>query len=125
MEEIGYAQKTKYVFKEFVLESLGEILIYPSIICSLYGFVNEKGWRFGNAIAGFDFLFLLYSIIMEVFYAKIYYIWLLQKVVQIAYKAHDEHVHIISMDWKKKLDRYLTPFYLTIPYSITIALFSA
>ena len=36
MEEISYAQKTKYVFKEFVLESLGEILIYPSIICSLY-----------------------------------------------------------------------------------------
>ena len=32
MEKISYAQKTKYVFKEFVLESLGEILIYPSII---------------------------------------------------------------------------------------------
>ena len=121
-KNITYAQKTKYVLKEFLLESLGEILIYPSIICSLYGFVNEKGWQFNNTIAVFDFLLLLYSIVMDVVYAKVYYIWLLQKIVRISYKAHDEFEQIISMDWKKKLDRYLTPFTLTIPFAVTVAL---
>ena len=120
-KDINYAQKTKYVFKEFVLESLGEILIYPSIICSLYGFVNEKGWQFNNAIAVFDLIFLLYSIVMDVFYAKVYYIWLLHKVIRISYKAHDEFEKV-SMDWKKRVDRYLTPFYLTILFAITLAL---
>jgi len=90
-EEINYTKKAKCVFKEFVLESFGEILVYPSIICSLYGFVNEKGWQFNNAIAVFDFLLLLYSIAMDIVYAKVYYIWLLQKVIRISYKAYDEY----------------------------------
>ena len=119
---VSYTEKTKYVFKEFVLQSLGEILIYPSVICSLYGFVNEKGWQFNNAVAVFDFLFLLYSIIMDVFYAKLYYIRLVQKIIKTSYKAHDEYEQIISMDWKRRLDRYLTPFYLTIPFSVTVIL---
>lgn len=124
IKDINYAQKTKYVFKEFVLESLGEMLIYPSIICSLYGFVNEKGWEFKNAIAVFDFIFLLYSIAMDVIYAKVYYIWLLQKVIRISYKAHDEFekVKLEKLNWKMRLDRYLTPFHLTIPFAITVAL---
>ena len=121
-EEVSYTQKTKYVFKEFVLKSLGEMLIYPSIICSLYGFVNEKGWQFNSAIAVFDFIFLLYSIIMDVFYAKLQYIWLVQKIIKTSYKAHDEYENIISMDWKRRIDRYLTPFSMTILFSITVVL---
>ena len=121
-KNVNYAQKTKYVFKEFVLESLGEMLIYPSIICSLYGFINGKGWQFKSAIAVFDFIFLLYSIVMDVVYAKVYYIWLLQKIIRISYKAHDEFEKVSTMDWKKRLDRYLTPFHLTIPFAVTVAL---
>ena len=120
-KDINYAQKTKYVFKEFVLESLGEMLIYPSIICSLYGFINEKGWQFNNAIAVFDFILLLYSVAMDVVYAKVYYIWLLQKVVRVSYKAHDEFEKV-TMDWKKRVDRYITPFHLTIPFAVVLAL---
>ena len=120
--EVSNAQKVKHVFKEFVLKSLGEILIYPSIICSLYGFVNEKGWQFNSAIAVFDFLLLLYSIIMDVFYTKFYYIRLVQRIIKASYKAHDEYEHIISMDWKRKIDRYLNPFSMTILFSVTVLL---
>jgi len=42
-DETNYKQKTFRVLKEFIFDSLGEILIYPSIICGMYGFVNERG----------------------------------------------------------------------------------
>ena len=73
-----------------MVDSLGEILIYPSIICGLYGFVNEKSWQFDSAIAVFDFILLFYSLVMDAIYTKINYIWLLQKVIRSAYKAYDE-----------------------------------
>ena len=50
-----------------------EKFLYPSVICSLYGFINEKDWKFEDgALSVIDFLLLLYGIIMDVFYAKIY-----------------------------------------------------
>ena len=107
------------MFKEFVFDSLGEILIYPSIIC---GFVNEKGWEFNGAIAVFDFLLLLYSIVMDVFYAKLVHVWLLQKVIRASYKAHDEYEQVGSLGWKKILECIVTPFSMTIPYAIALAL---
>ena len=35
IENLNYLQKVKLVFKEFVFDSLGEFLIYPSINCGL------------------------------------------------------------------------------------------
>jgi len=42
-------------------------------------------------IAVFDLLFLVYSVVMDVLYGKVYYIWLLQKIIS---KAHDEYEKI-------------------------------
>jgi len=121
-ENVNYSQKVKLVFKEFVVDSLGEFLIYPSIICGLYGFVNEKGWEFDSPIAVFDFLLLLYGIVMDVFYAKVIHVWLLQKIIRNSYKAHDEYEQIGPLGWKKILERIVTPFSMTIPYAIAVAI---
>ena len=45
----------------FIKDSLGELFIYPSIICGLFGFINERGWEFDSALAVFDFILLSYS----------------------------------------------------------------
>ena len=121
-ETLDYSQKAKLVFKEFVFDSLGEFLIYPSIICGLYGFVNEKGWQFEGAIAVFDFLLLLYSLVMDVFYAKVYHVWLLQKVIRASYKTHDKYEQVGNLGWKKILERIFTPFSMSIPYAVSVAI---
>ena len=54
-----------------------DFLIYPSIISSLYGFIN--GWKFHGAIAVVSFVQLLLSLVMDIIYIKISYIWLCQK----------------------------------------------
>jgi len=122
IEALDISQKVKRVLKEFVLDSLGELLIYPSIICGLYGFVNEKGWEFDGPIAIFDFLLLLYSLVIDVIYAKVYHVWLLLKVIRSSYTAHDEYERVGSLGWKKIIERIVTPFSMTIPYAVTVAI---
>ena len=65
-----YPDKAKYVFLDYVLFSLLEFLIYPLLMCNLYGLINERGWQFDNGISGCNFLFFLYSIIMDAVYMK-------------------------------------------------------
>ena len=36
-----YHHKAKSVLDKYVIHSLGEFLIYPTLICNLYGFINE------------------------------------------------------------------------------------
>ena len=116
VDTLDYSKKVKRVLKEFVFDSFGELLIYPSIICSLYGFVNERGWEFNNAIAIFDFLLLLYGLVMDVFYAKVIHVWLLLKVIRTSYNVHDKYERVGSLGWKKIIERIVTPFSMTIPY---------
>jgi len=78
---LTYKKKAGSIFKEYILHSIGELLLLPSLVCSLYGIINEKGWTFENAIAGFTFVVFLYSIAVDTFYGKFYLIWLLQKVI--------------------------------------------
>ena len=59
---------------EFIRDSLGELFIYPSIICGLFGFINERGWEFDSALAVFDFILLLYSFLTDIFNVKIIHI---------------------------------------------------
>ena len=96
-EDGSYKGKVLKIFKEFVIDSLGEILIYPSIICSLYGFINERGWEFNTTLSIFDFLLLLYTFVMDAIYAKLYHIWLVRKLVKASYKAYDEHENITDL----------------------------
>ena len=59
------------LFVEYIFDSLEEILIYPSIICALYGFINEKGWQLESAIDVIDFILLLYDLVMDAIYTKL------------------------------------------------------
>ena len=61
---------------------LEEIIIYPSLVCNLYSFINERGWRFDNELAVFDFLLTLVSFFMDAIFAKINHIWLLYHLIR-------------------------------------------
>ena len=121
VDALDYSKKVWKVLKDLIIDSLGEFLIYPSIICSLYGFVNERGWEFNGAIAVFDFLLLLYGIMMDVFYAKVIHVWLVLKVIRNSYNVHDKYENISSLGWKKVIERIVTPFSMTVPYAFTVA----
>jgi len=104
------------VFKEFVIDSIGELFIYPSIICSLYGFINEKGWELHSTIAKFDLALLIYAIVTDMVYTKLNYIFLLIRVIRISYKAQEE-------DGTVKVDcvvKYFSPLSLAIPYAFAV-----
>ena len=100
---------------EFIRNSLGELFIYPSIICGLFGFINERGWEFDSALAVFDFILLLYSFLTDIFNAKIIHIWNLVQIVKATYNKCDE---IDQPGWGTKLHQYLSPFSLAIPYAV-------
>ena len=104
------------MFKEFVIDSIGELFIYPSIICSLYGFINEKGWELHSTIAKFDLALLIYAIVTDMVYTKLNYIFLLIRVIRISYKAQEE-------DGTVKVDcvvKYFSPLSLAIPYAFAV-----
>ena len=112
-----YHHKAKSLLDEYVIRSLGEILLYPTLICNLYGFINE-GRNFDNGISAFNYLFFVYSVIMDVVYMKFYMIWLVIRIVQASYTKYDQLVRPTLVEWK----RFFTPVYLTIPFAIVMAL---
>ena len=110
-----YRSKVISVLVDYVISSIGEFLIYPTLICVMYGFINERSWQFDNGIQICNFLLLVYSVIMDALYMKVYVIWLVIKIVQASYAKYDE---LTEVEWQ----RYFTPVYLSIPLAITTAL---
>ena len=114
-----YSHKAKRVFVDYVLLSLGELLVYPILICNLYGFINERSWQFDNGISGCNFLFFLYSVLMDMVFTKFYVICLVKRIIKASYTEYNKLFHPRKpLEWK----RYLTPVYLTVPFAITTAL---
>ena len=113
-----YSHKAKRVAIDYVLMSLGELLIYPILICTLYGFINERAWRFENKISKCNFAFLLYSVVMQFLYMNVYVILLVARVARATYAKYDDLIQFTEMEWK----RYFTPVYLTIPLAVLTAL---
>ena len=113
-----YSCKAKRVAVDYVLSSMGELLIYPTLICTLYGFINERAWRFDNGISKCNFAFLLYSVIMELVYMNTYAILLVARVGRAAHVKYDELVQPTEIEWK----RYFTPVYMTIALAFMTAL---
>ena len=113
-----YYHKAKSVLDEYVFYSLGEFLIYPTLICTLYGFINERAWRFDNGISGFNFLFFLYSVIMDAFYLKVYLVHAVIRMVSYSYVKYDELLRPTVVEWK----RFIAPIYLAILLAILTAL---
>ena len=102
----------KEILYDFVQEMLEEIIIYPSLICNLYSFVNGKGWEFDSAFDGFDFLLTLVSFAMDAVWAKINHIWALSILINSTIKVQKQN----------KIYSYITPVNLFIPYSIGLAI---
>jgi len=83
-----FRKKAKAVLMKYVLSSLGEFLILPSLICSLFRFINEKSWTFDNEIARCNFHLMVYSIGMDTLYIKLYFLWLVRKVIKMSYNKY-------------------------------------
>ena len=112
-----YSHKAKSALLDYLLLSLGEFLIHPTLICTLYGFINERTWRFDNGISGCNFLFFLYSVIMDGVYIKFYALVIVIRVVGVTYEKYNQLLHPV-VEWK----RYFTPVYLTVPFTAVMAL---
>ena len=112
----GSTKKTtvtpKEKLREFVKEMLEEIIIYPSLICNLYSFVNDKVWEFNDAFDGFDFLLTLVSFFLDAIWAKLNHIWVLYHLVK----------STIDIQERNKIYSYITPFNLFVPFSIGLAI---
>ena len=78
---------------ELAFDVLKESLIYPSIICTMYGFINEKSWQFDNTLAGFHFSIFLFSLCYyDAVYTKLKYIWGVHKAFCSLYDEFDEAI---------------------------------
>ena len=106
------------VLVDYVVSSIGQFLIYPTLICVMYGFINERSWQFDNGISRCNFILLVYSVIMDALYMKFYMIFLVIRVLCASYKKYDELARPTKVEWK----RYFTPVYLSIPLAFTTAL---
>ena len=89
-----------------------------TLICVMYGFINERSWQYDNGISGCNFILLVHSVIMDAVYMKFYMIFLVIKVVCISYAKYDELAQPIEVEWK----RCFTTVYLSILLAIATAL---
>ena len=103
-----------------MISSLAEFLIYPTLICVMFGFINERGWQFDNGLSGCYFILFAYSVIIDAMYMKFYVIALVIRVLRATYVKYDQLAKpsTVTVEWK----RYFTPVYLSIPYAIAMAL---
>ena len=116
--QIRFEIKTRSVLMEYILHSIGEFLLLPSLICSLYGFINERSWTFDNGVAGFNFLLFVYSIGMDAFYVKFYFIWLVQKVIRM---SHNKYINLQDESDNSRI-RYCSPVYMTVLFTISMTI---
>ena len=114
--------KRAIVFIDYVISSLGELLIYPTLICVMYGFVNERAWQFDDAISICIFILLVYSVIMDALYMKFYVIFLMIRVLCASYDMYDHMYDELARHTKAKWKRCFTPVYLSILFAIATAL---
>ena len=93
--------------------SVEEFLLLPSLICSLYGFINKESWTFDNAIAGCNFILLLCTIAMNVWYDMVILMYLL-KIITTSY---DKYYYLKGelINWKKPCNYSL---YVIIPFAV-------
>ena len=102
----------KEMLKEFAQDMLEEVIIYPSLICNLYGFINERGWEFDDAFDVFDFLLTLVSFFMDAVFAKINHIWLLYQLIK----------STMEVQRNNKIYSYVGAVNLFVPFSIGLAI---
>ena len=77
------------VFVDYVLHSIAEFLIFPTLLCSLFGFINEESWKLDSDIQILNSSLLLYNLIMDAIYWKFYFLWLVYKIIRKSYRKYD------------------------------------
>ena len=59
------------IIKELMLDMLKEILTYLTVICILYGLINEKSWEFDSPLGITHFIIFLLSLFYDALYTKL------------------------------------------------------
>ena len=118
-EHRNYYRKAKDVFIDCVLLSLGELLIYPILICNLYGFINETAWQFNDVISGLNFLLFLYSLLMDFVFTKNLVIHLVKTIIKATYATHTQYY--VSVQPSKPL-KSKKSYHLILPFATATAL---
>ena len=80
------------IFNEFVLGFLGELLIYPSAICNIVGFINGRSWEFESGWDGMDTILVVVSVLTDLVYAKWQYVIQLSRAMYTTYQKYDEAI---------------------------------
>ena len=101
--------------KELLKDIIKEIFIYPGIICSLYGLINEKSWQFNDALDRLHLFIFLFSLCYDALYTKFKYIWAMQKVVISLYSEPNNN-------WKTKLKECWLPSLFFTPHVVLLAI---
>ena len=115
-EQCNYYCKAKGIFIDCVLLSLGELLIYPIIICNLYGFIEERTWQFNDAVSGLNFIFFVYSLLMDFIFTKILVIHRVKTIIKATYTQYNVLVRPSKpLEWK-------ISYYLILLLAIATAL---
>ena len=78
------------IFNEFVTSFFGEVLIYPSTICNLIGFINGRSWEFKNTLDGLDTFLMGYSVVTDLVFAKWQYVIQAARAMRATYRKYDE-----------------------------------
>ena len=111
-QEVKQKTTSRKILLNFAKDMAEEIIIYPSLICNLYSFINERGWEFGDALAVFDFLLTMISFFLDAILTKVNHIWLLYQLIRSTTKCQE----------KAGLYSYATPVNLMVPFSIGLAI---
>ncbi|XP_065902761.1 uncharacterized protein [Dysidea avara] len=130
-------KKHRNIVTKFIIGLIGEILIYSSMICALYGFIDDRGWTFNRKFAELDFALLMYNIVTDIIYTKLNYIGMLLKTVILLHKNqdhnnqdhnnqdHNNQDHNSNTDDQNENTnqrKYITPLSVGIVYAIILVI---
>ena len=89
------------VIMDYLISFLAELLIYPTLICVMYGFINERAWQFEDGISGCYFIMFVYGVIMDALYMNFNVIWLVIRVICATYAKYNELAQPDTEAWKR------------------------
>ena len=99
-----------------------EVLLYATVICTIMGFINEQTWELKNFWSYVDCLLLAYSIVMEVFLPRWFYLrWICGTINTL------RNEYFNARKWKKCVcscngmcTRYVTPLQYTPVFVVMV-----
>ena len=112
-EKLEEEKLEKSIIKDIVLKYI--FIMYPAVICGLYGLIKEKSWQFHDAFAGINFLIFLWTFCMDALDTNFEDFRKMQRIIS---SLH----YYSSDDCKTKFNECCVPSLLLIPYILLLAL---